>query len=379
MKSLFISLISLLVAVVSYGQIYKGTIGKITIFVNVMSVETNGELYGNYFYQSQGIDIPFEGTIKGSQMTFRAGSRFLEDRDKELFKLVKKGKTLTGEWSAKGKKLAVNLTEIDPLKTMNTYVSNPFFKEKHFEDIEFVRTSLATFTPLDSVTKLENGIQLKWYKEKHWKSYLFRVTAGLPDSTMKWLNQKLEIIQLQSFSNFGSCGSGEESGWETSVNDYFLNTDFCSFEIMDSYYCGGAHPDFGSTQYNFDLKRRSELKTEDLLQFPGTVKQTEDNFEDWSEYRTDFGERMTVYLKELYPAEFEAYDEEVEEGCNYGDPEVWKYSEIRITPEGFKIGAYFYRAARMCDDPEWSYVPYEKVKDFINPQYKKALLSIPKQ
>jgi len=378
MRTLLFSLLLLLFAIQSQGQIYKGTIGKINIFVNIMYIEPNGELYGTYFYQSQGIDIPFDGALKGNLMTFRAGSRFLEDNEKEQFKLIKKGKALTGDWTHNGKKLAVTLAEIDPLKTVNPFAKNPFFKDLKLENIEFVRTSFASFQPLDSMTQLANGIQLKWYKEKHWESYLFRVTAGLPDSTMKWLNNKLEMIQLQSFSYFGSCGTGEESGWETSISDYFLNKDFCSLEIMDSYYCGGAHPDFGSTQFNFDLKHHKELETEDLLQFPGGVKQTEDNFDKWSEFRSAYAERIVTYLKELYPEEFEAYDEEVEEGCDYSNPEVWQFSDVRITSDGFKVGAYFARYARMCDDPEWSYIPYDVVKDFINPQYRKALLSIRK-
>jgi hypothetical protein len=383
MKSLFLSAVCLLLINSLHAQIYKGTIGKFPIWLNLEYTDANGEIYGTYFYQSQGLDIPFLGTMKGNQLTFRAGSRFLEDKDLELFKLLKKGKNLSGEWLYKGKKLKVLLTVTDPLKTTHPYATNPAFKELKLTGIEHIRTSLAQFQALDSATTLKNGVVLQWYKEKHWESVLFRVAKGLPDATMKWLNYQLEAVQIASFSNFGSCGmrGDDGDGWNTSLTDYFINSDFCSLEIFDDYYCGGAHPDFSSQEFNFDLQHLKKLETEDLLQFPGVVRQNELNFDEWAEYRTVYAEHILSYLRELYPEEFPDIDEEsaaAEEICDYGSADVWQFSGLRITPQGFKVGAYFYRAARSCDDPEWSYIPFETVAEFLNPEYGKALLSIGK-
>lgn len=375
------------------ATIYKGTIGKYTVYADltVSAFETGTEIYGVYFYESQCHDIPMEGKLIGSKYVINAGVAINDPEYQEHFTLVKVGKSLNGSWEYKGKKLDVVLREFNPADIGNKYMRNPFVLEKSLSEIEQIRTSYAVFEKTDSVTPLENGFELTWYKEKHWDSYLFRVTKGLPAETMQWVNDFLEAEQLSSFNGYAACTS--PFGWgefSSGIHNCFINEDFLSYEESVGYDCGGAHPDFSTIQFNLSLKDKQLLRAEDLLHFPGVVKRTDHNFDEWSAYRSDvFAVRIMEYLSMEHPDEFPAEQEGTEEGeeelgyydeedCDYSDPNVWEFSEVLITPEGLKFGAYFYRYMRHCDDPEWAVIPYEVLKEYLNPEYRAALMKLTK-
>jgi len=389
MKHLICTLL-LLTSLRSNAHIYKGTIGKFPIYLEYSADGDAGECYGAYFYQSHCSNIPIEGTFSGTKFTLYAGTMWQEKEDKELFNLVLKGKKLSGTWKANGKTLKVVLTKVNEASIPSIYDKNPFVKAQPFTGLERIRTSFAKFNAIDSTTTvLQNGMTLVWYKEAHWDSQFFRIKSGLPDPTIQWVNNYLEYKQLAEFSNYGTCGAGENMEYSTSINDYFLNTDFLSLNLSSSYYCGGAHPDFSSEQINLDLKNHLLLTTEDLLQFDGFVQRKEVDFDTWSTYRS---ESFVVMINDYFRAQFPEYyanSEETDESeetiasddyqneCFYDDPTIWQFSDVCITANGFKVSAYFYRAMRMCDDPGWSYIPYEVFADYLNPRYKKALLAIP--
>lgn len=381
MKTTLLLLLFVGTATLLNAQLYSGKIGKFSIYLQVDPASENGEVYGRYFYNSACVDIPFEGTKSGAKLTVYAGSFLQEKEQKERFNLVLKGSSLSGTWKKNGKSLKVALKAISENSITNPFKKNPFVKEEdYFKGFEHVRSSLASFVALDSFTNLKNGIQLQWYKEKHWNSVLFRVTKGLPQATMTWVNNYMESEQLGDFCARGSCGFGEELEYSSDLTDYFVNADFLSTNILTAYYCGGAHPDFSSRKTILDLKNLRELNTEDILQFDGVVfpKTDVEYNEAWFEYRENtYGPTITELLKANYPEKFTTEGNEDE--CVYDDPSVWSLSDVMITEDGLLFGAYFYRAARYCDDPEWSVLPYSQVSEFLNPVYKNALLSIKKQ
>lgn len=390
MKPLLIMLSFFVLAQPLRATIYKGTIGKFTIYadLNVSNGDGGTEIYGNYFYESQCHDIPMDGKLIGNRYVISAGN-LSDESNLEQFTLVKVGKSLNGTWEYNGKKLDVVLREFNSADAKNAYMSNPFVQQ-NISGIEQVRTAFAVFEKTDSVTRTDNGFELTWYKEKHWDSYLFRVTKGLPSETMKWVNDFLESEQLGAFCGYGTCTSPWGSGeFTASVYNYFINEDFLSYEEGVGYDCGGAHPDFSTVRFNLSLKDKKLLHADELLQFTGVVVLTDTNFDEWPAYRTDvFAARVLEYLKMDYPGQFPAEEELTEEeteeeaeyydeeSCDYSDPTVWEFSEVLITPKGLKLGAYFYRYMRHCDDPEWSVIPYERVKEYLNPAYKEALLKL---
>lgn len=358
---------------------YSGKIGKANITFTIGAPDAEGGVYGRYFYNSQCLDIPFEGTKKAGVLKLYAGSFFRDNEEKELFELTAKGNTLKGTWIYKGKKLTVLLTKTIYDSKTDPFASNTFLKENGQTDTyERIRISKAVITPLDSSETLKTGISIQWYKEKHWKSYVFRVTKGLPEATMKWVNSYLEYQQLMDFSGRGTCSFGEESEYDCSIADLFINQDFLAYNDFTGYFCGGAHPDFDSYQHNLDLKNLKLLKTEDLVRFAETIPD-ESDFDGWSLYRSEvFCPSVMDMLKQEHPEEMQPVDMDNGEDCDYTDATVWDFSSALITEEGLWFSAYFYRAARMCDDPEWSVISYERLSENLNPVYKKALLSIGK-
>lgn len=359
---------------------YSGKIGKTTVTLTISPVDASGGVYGRYFYNSQCLDIPFEGTKKGAVLKVYAGSFYKENDEKEYFELSVKGSSMKGNWTYKGKKLAVTLTRINYDSKTDPFANNTFLKEKMgLTDVyERIRISKAVITPLDSIQTLKTGITIQWHKEKHWNSYVFRVTKGLPEPTLKWVNSYLEYQQLMDFSGRGTCSFGEESDYECSIADLFINQDFLAYNDYTSYFCGGAHPDFDSYQHNLDLRNMKQLKTEDLVRFANEIPD-ESNFDEWSIYRSEvFCPSLMGMLAEEHPEEMQAVDMENEEGCDYNEADVWNFSSALITEDGLWFSAYFYRAARMCDDPEWSVISYERLSENLHPTYKKALLSIGK-
>lgn len=356
---------------------YSGKIGKTTITFNLGSPDAEGGIYGHYFYNSQCLDIPLEGTKKAGVLKLYAGSFYKENDEKERFDLTGKGNTLKGTWTYKGKKLAVTLTRVKYDSKVDPYAGNPFFNEGgRLDDYERIRISKAIITPLDSVEQLKTGVSIQWYKEKHWNSYVFRVIKGLPEPTMKWVNNYLEYQQLMDFSGRGTCSFGEESEFDCSISNLFINQDFLAYNAVTGYFCGGAHPDFSSYQHNLDLKNLKALSTDDLIQFAEVIPD-ETNFDGWSLYRSEvFCPSIMGMLTEEHPQEMQAVDMENEEGCDYSNADVWNFSSALITEDGLWFSAYFYRYARMCDDPEWSVISYKRLSENLNPAYKKALLSI---
>lgn len=384
MKSMKTTLLLLLfvgAATVLNAQLYSGKIGKFSIYLQVDPASENGEVYGRYFYNSACVDIPFEGKKAGGKLTLYAGSFFKEQAQKEKFSLVLKGSSLSGTWMHNGKSLKVALKAITEKSIVHPLKKNPVVKENsYFSGYEHARSSLASFVALDSFTNLKNGIQLQWYKEKHWNSYLFRVSKGLPAATMIWVNNYMENEQLGDFCSRGACGFGEELEFSSDLTDYFVNADFLSTNILTAYYCGGAHPDFSSRKTILDLKNLRELNTEDILQFKGLVdrESNSDYNEAWFNYReSTYAPMITELLKKTYPDQFTAQEDE-EESCDYSDASVWGLSDVMITEKGLLFGAYFYRAARSCDDPEWAVLSYSQLADYLNPTYKDALLKIEK-
>ena len=380
MKTALLLILFVGTATLLNAQLYSGKIGKFSIYLQVDPASETGEVYGRYFYNSACVDIPFEGKKAGTKLTLYAGSFFKEQDQKEKFSLVLKGGSLSGTWTNNGKSLKVALKAISEKSIAHPLKKNPIVKANtYFTGYEHARSSLASFVALDSFTNLKNGIQLQWYKEKHWNSYLFRVSKGLPEATMIWVNNYMENEQLGDFCGRGACGFGEELEYSSDLTDYFVNADFLSTNILTAYYCGGAHPDFGSRKTILDLKNLRELSTEDILQFNGVVdrKSDEDYNEAWFSYReSSYAPMITELLKTNYPDQFKT--EGNEEECDYSDASVWSLSDVMITEDGLLFGAYFYRAARMCDDPEWSVLPYSQLSEYLNPVYKKALLSIEK-
>jgi len=70
-------------------------------------------------------------------------------------------------------------------------------------------------------------------------------------------------------------------------------------------------------------------------------------------------------LKKIIPNEMKSSEDD---RCDYNDPEVWDFPSWHFTEQGLYLGAIFARAARNCDDPEWSIIPYKAIKTAVEPR-----------
>jgi len=369
--------------VLSETLLLKGTVGKSPIVMQ-LEIEDNENVYGNYFYTKTGLNIPFEGVTLDKKFSFHAGSRFNEKEKQELFVLDRKGDSFTGKWTFNGKTLTVNLERITKDDVKHPYAINPYLRDENFDDLDYYRSSLAQFERMDSITVI-NGVSLQWFRETHSGIEIYRVVKGLPMDQITFVNNYLEALQVEAFTHYGSCSyGGDETEYSVYMSYTFVNKDFLSFAMGYNYYCGGAHPDYSTNFHNLDLKNQKKLNADDILQFEGIVSK-EDNYSLWSIYRENsFGPIINGALQAAYPAYFqnenenESENEEYYEGedCNYNNPALWAFSDVLITETGLQFSAYFPRYMRSCDDPEWAVLPYSELKEFINPAYKSALLSI---
>jgi len=88
-------------------------------------------------------------------------------------------------------------------------------------------------------------------------------------------------------------------------------------------------------------------------------------------YRNEvFAPWVVERMRALYPNEVvpdavsddtKANDDE-DYGCVYDAPDVWNYASWHLRPEGVYLGASFARVGRVCDDPPWSVLPWDEVR-----------------
>lgn len=328
------------------ASIYIGTAGGAPI---VMSLDGPGDasIYGSYFYRKYRFDISLSGEWKQGALELEA----FENGDK--LRLKKSGTGLTGNLvTKKGKSVVVKLA----LAKRDAMTA----KMNGFELYQHLR--------LDGLTlqkgKLEthNGKSIRWYIEPLTKMRLFRIESGYSPTATAAMNATLERRHWEHVSRYFDCpgwdgGTGIESA---EANDPYLSNDYVSYVWTEGWGCAGtAHPDFGQDGQTFNARTGTEVSLDDLLWFGPKVKREEQS-DAWYDYRSStFGPGLVKLLTKLYPEEMKP--EESDDECDYSDPEVWNFVPWYLTEDGLYVGAYFYRAARACDSPEWSVIPYSEL------------------
>ncbi len=217
---------------------------------------------------------------------------------------------------------------------------------------------------------------IQWRTEQRSQVAMFRVVAGYPEPAMAAMNRVLDARfddALEAYFNCadGSGGSGMDSMVVSSV---FLDARFVSFALSSSWSCAGAaHPDFDRVGTTLDARTGTPLTQEDLLWF-GSGNRPAPDTDAWSDYRWRvFGPAMAALMQRLHPEDMRAAANESDNGCDYRDPEVWSFAPWYMTAEGMQVGAYFARAMRPCDNPEWAVIPYRILQQHVPQQHDSAL------
>ncbi|PWK03089.1 hypothetical protein BC749_1011178 [Flavobacterium araucananum] len=229
----------------------EGTLAKSKIFMKIEVYKSDNEtsLSATYFYQNSLKDIKLEGNLKNDLFTF-----YFKPNDiiTEKFYLKKSGSTsFEGSWyNTKGKQFPVQMRSVD----FSNYRAN---LDKYYADDKLNRVKCKFLEFKKQKTTVYNNKEFVWYSEKHCDSEFFRIGNNFSDKNKSVINPILEKIHIQNTLDQLNCSSSfeysEGKGIEGNATVNFLNSNLLGFEISSSYYCGGAHPDFGSSGFLLDL------------------------------------------------------------------------------------------------------------------------------
>lgn len=351
----------------------EGTIGKSRI---CMRFEDFTESYPDeepritdvrYFYLSSLKDIVLEGTRNKNQFTFYFNEN--EGKFDEKFVLAKDAKgVFKGNWFHKsGKKLAVVLNPILVTAIKNPYKHIPFISAyKNSDPFEYMRSSKLTFRT-ESFSTFK-GQTFRWVSETHGKCIGFYLDSTFSAATRDLINPKLEVINFENAMNQLSCATqwdySDGGGIEISFSQYYLDQNLISFSIWKSWFCGGAHPDFGYDSYLLDLNTGKQYALEELIAFDKSAviyDEKADNFTEYVAYKRDFFAPNILALFKEQGSVYADYNSE-EDPCMelYNDPESWTFANWEFTEEGLRFSCSVARAARACETESFT-ISFDKL------------------
>ena len=352
----------------------EGTIGKSRIY---MRFEDFTESYPNeepritdvrYFYLSSLKDIVLEGTRNKNQFTFYFNEN--DGKFDEKFVLAKDATgVFKGNWFHKsGKKLAVVLKPILVTAIKNPYKHMPFINAyKNSDPFEYMRSSKLMFRT-DSIRTFKDQT-IRWVSETHGKCAGFYLDSSFSAATRQLINPKLEVINFENAMGQLTCATqwdySDGGGIEISFSQYYLDQNLLSFSIWKSWFCGGAHPDFGYDSYLLDLNTGKQYALEELIAFDKSAviyDEKADNFLEYVAYKRDFFAPNILALLKEQGSVYADYNSE-EDPCMelYNDPESWTFANWEFTEEGLRFSCSVARAARACETESFT-IPFDKFK-----------------
>jgi hypothetical protein len=355
-------------------RVFTGTLGKMPIVVELNTTQQD-EVTGRYFYEKYHRDLELSGSLQDSTLNLVEGNnRYGDDKPLPTLKLEETANGWLGEWqSPQGKKLPVKLAEAKlPAPTSATL---PFIAAlPNGEPYEYLRLQGLKLKPV----KKENfmGYDLQWWTEPETKISLFSVESGLSKDDQQRVNQQLLGRLWNEVISYHSCQlrGGENVEFMQQAEPKMISPAVVSLNISTSYYCGGAHPDFGDSPLNIDVKTGHPLSLEDVLwvgEGKPLLHAERDSLGDKPLSEAESDARYRYVSKELVPwviKQFTAlYPTEMkkpaqDDDCDFTDESIWGTSPWYFTDKGLYLGAYFARVQRSCDRPDWSILPYSVVK-----------------
>lgn len=228
-------------------RVLTGTLGKTPIVVE-LNTQNPDEVTGRYFYEKYHRDLALSGSLQDTTLTLVEGNnRYGDDKPLPTLKLEETATGWQGEWqSPKGKKLSVQLSEARlPAPTTSTL---PFIAAlPNGEPYEYLRLQGLKLKPLKKQDFM--GYTLQWWTEPESKISLFSVESGLPKDDLQRVNQQLLGRLWNEVIRYHGCQlrGGEYVEFMQDAEPKMISPAVVSLNISTSYYCGGAHPDFGDS------------------------------------------------------------------------------------------------------------------------------------
>lgn len=355
-------------------SVWQGHIGRLPIVVERHVDETGKPACaGRYFYTRHRLDIRLDGEADaaGGCLLRELPSRWDEAAPKVQWRMrpAHNGQW-RGEWiGLDGRRLPIQLTRVSASKLPPASDASLNSVRGEFEPYAWLRLTTLKLQPGKRETFQYR--ELQWQREPVSGIELFNVRAGYPANDLVRINRALARRHWAWIDESFECRSGNptgEDGFDTAIATPRLMSDrLLSVSLFTSYYCGGAHPDFADVPLNLDVASGRELRLEDVFWigkgeplFKAVGGQ--DWNQAWADYRNNtFAPWVVEQFKRLYPQEM-AVPSDPEDACDYHASEVWQFPAWYATPDGIHLAAYFYRAARACDNPDWAVLPWSLVQ-----------------
>lgn len=348
----------------SYSQdetvlLFEGKIGKASI---VMELTLNGsEVYGAYYYKRFKKSIELQGKYTGPKTIELV---FENWTTKETFLLKDIGSETesiySGTWKNEKSQapVSVYLHEADFSKIV---VKNAYVKYTLLSEYDYSRLADIQFKQ-DSIQKINSEFAITWLRDTLSDFRSFQINKNIASKSIDSINLFLERLHFSELLAYLDCRGSE---YNSGIHNVYIRNHVLSFALSASYECGGAHPDFGTNGYTFNMDTGLEMEITDFLFFGKTKK----DYKEGESYKLGgdvMGPNVVKLLTKLYPEEMKKPTDE-DENCDYSDTEVWNYTAWYLTAEGLYLYPYFYRAARNCDGADFSFIPYATLVNFKNP------------
>lgn len=366
--SVLAALASLCVALPSHAAgtsslTLQGTVGQYPVVMKIDGSE-DADVQGAYFYRRFRQDINLGG--KRTDSTLTLSTRYIDgDGSKgDRFALKQSGDGYNGTFmSAKGATLPVVLHRVAagsvPMPATSDLALNP---DKSWDDYDRLRFDGLRFVPGKKET-VGGKYTIRWLTEPLSKVSMFHVIDGYPQPVIAAINRIVDHDFGNNLSAYFSCsGDNGAPGFDSmTVDKRYLSDRFVSYDVSSSWDClGAAHPDFGIHGTTIDAKTGKELQIDDVLPF-GNGPLPKPRTDAWYTYQNKvFGPNVVAILKRLHPREMQKPADDND--CDYSDPQVWSAPSWYLSARGMYVGAYFARAQKSCDNPDWSVIPYSVLR-----------------
>ena len=333
--------------------VWRGTIGTAAI---VVELDLQGEpTTGRYFYSRYLRDIALEGSRSEASLRLHE-PREGDAKAAEWVLTTSQPGEWRGEWiGSDGRHLPIRLSLFEPDKQGDGERAQLLRDQPY----EYLRSATLRLAP--GVLETVGKYRLQWFQEPHTQVSLFQVVSGYDDAKRQRLNRVLRERHWRLVADALSCVSQSDGDYQSTTTLRRIDDTILSVSLFASYYCGGAHPDFGDSPLNLDPRTGRLLELEDVFWLgKGTPPRSEGPTESaFYAYRGDIlGPWLAAMMAKRHPKDVAGMEPD---GCDYTDPEVWKYVSWYVREDGMYFGPSFSRAARNCEYPEWSVLPWKDI------------------